>query len=513
MTVKTDQYYKTPAYYHREYENDLPKKDDVENKVFGQCIRVTQVALPFLCLYQPLGQPLTIILGATRVISSLAQLIENIKSNDSVAIGRTLLEVAIATTALACSIFAHPLGMLVTTAHDMVINVVQLVQAIEDKDYKKAAEIGLHLANNALYLGCFFAGSLEWSIASIGLQIFLGLYHSCDEFNKGNYLEGCGHLLMAGIRGNQLHNQIQFLQYQRKIEKIISSLKNESSNTDKLIKKRIVITDDKIDVASNDKDVKSITNRTSDQFQANIADQTDSNEIAALIVKYSRIDGMPSIFHAAEANDIDAVKKMLSFGGNPDYALYGAIRGKHMSLLEYLVDIYKVSFKDTDWITYWNSSQWWEGFDYLISKGGKIPPLDQYLSCSYSINLLEGLLNRGAKFSPDFNASGIYQNTIFSVNFDSSLRTKIFETLNKDCNPPINQTFSLFDRFYSTQQYTPLSFAIQNNDIATAKALLNLGADPNLKVNYRSPLKMAKLKNNQDMMSLLIRYGAKVEDV
>jgi ankyrin repeat protein len=218
-----------PAIYHREYENDLPKKEDVQSSILGQCLRVTQVALPFISLYKPIGQPLSIVLGSARVISSVAQMVNAISSKDSNAIGKTALETAIATTALACSILAHPLGMVVTTAHDMVMNVTQLTQAVQDKDYQKAAEIGLHLANNALYLGCFFAGSLELSIASIGFQIFLGLYNSCDEFKKGNYLEGCGHALMAGIRGKQMYDQIKILQFQKAFEKMLKDLKAQQA--------------------------------------------------------------------------------------------------------------------------------------------------------------------------------------------------------------------------------------------------------------------------------------------
>ena len=145
-----------PATYYREYENDLPKKDEVNNPFLRECLRLTQVALPFISLYKPLSQPLSILLGSTRVISSVSQMINSISSEDSCAIRKTALETAIAVTALACSILAHPLGMLVTTSHDMIMNVMQLVQAIQNEDYKRATEIGLHLVNNALYLGCFF---------------------------------------------------------------------------------------------------------------------------------------------------------------------------------------------------------------------------------------------------------------------------------------------------------------------------------------------------------------------
>ena len=212
----------TPQIYHREYVNDLPKQ--INTPVFQQCLRITQIALPFISLYKPLGQPLSIAMGSVRVVTSFAQMASAIASKDPNAIGKTVLETAIAATALACSILAHPLGMVVTTAHDMITNVTQLIGALQSEDYQKAAEIGLHLMNNALYLGCFVTGSLEWSIASIGCQIFLGLYSSIDAFKNGNYLEGCGHVLMAGIRGKQMHEQVHALQMQKKFEKALSEV-------------------------------------------------------------------------------------------------------------------------------------------------------------------------------------------------------------------------------------------------------------------------------------------------
>lgn len=212
----------TPVVYHREYEYDFPPKEEVTDSFLSECLRVSQVALPFLSLYSSLGQPISVMLGFSRVTFSFFQMIDALVCGDAKVIGRTVLEVAIATTALVCSILAHPLGMLVTTSHDMIRNILQLVQALQVKDYKKAAEIGIHLLNNALYLGCFFAGSIEMSIASIGSQIFLGIYHSCDEFRKGNYLEGFGHILMAGVRGKQMHGQVRMLQCQQAALKIIA---------------------------------------------------------------------------------------------------------------------------------------------------------------------------------------------------------------------------------------------------------------------------------------------------
>jgi ankyrin repeat protein len=63
---------------------------------------------------------------------------------------------------------------------------------------------------------------------------------------------------------------------------------------------------------------------------------------------------------------------------------------------------------------------------------------------------------------------------------------------------------------------TPLGEAIREGDIATAMLLLTLGADPNQRIWNNSdciPLEFAANKCNTDMMSLLISYGASLNDV
>ncbi|HSX38927.1 MAG TPA: ankyrin repeat domain-containing protein [Chlamydiales bacterium] len=325
-----------PAVYHREYENDLPKKDEIKNKILSQCFRVTQVALPFISLYKPIGKPLSIVLGSTRVISSAAQMLNAISSKDPNAIGKTVLEVAIASTALACSVFAHPLGMIVTTGHDMVVNVTQLIQAVQDQDYKKASEIGLHLTNNALYLGCFFAGSLEWSIASIGMQIFLGLYNSCDEFRKGNYLEAGGHFLMAGIRGKQMHDQIKVLQFQKNFERMLATLKAQQEKTAYKPKKLMLM-------AVPRKHPTIVASTAIAGVQGNMSD-----ELMNAIVKYgNNSDGIPALLYAAKMGDLKVVKLFIEHGADPftrdgsqDHfgALHYALLSKNHELIEFFLN-------------------------------------------------------------------------------------------------------------------------------------------------------------------------------
>ena len=102
---------------------------------------------------------------------------------------------------------------------------------VRSGEYQKSTEDCLNIVNNALYLILFLDGGLEFAIASLAMQILIGIYHSQDEFRKGNYLEAAGHLGMAMIRGNQLARQIEMLSLKYEIESIKASLvqKSESS--------------------------------------------------------------------------------------------------------------------------------------------------------------------------------------------------------------------------------------------------------------------------------------------
>lgn len=285
-------------------------------------------------------------------------------------------------------------------------------------------------------------------------------------------------------------------------------------------------------------------------LQANVGiDPKEAEEIALLIIKYTTKDGGSAIYNAAKANDEYAVRKLLSYGGDCHAALRGTLVAKNISILKYLVGEAKIPLSGSNWYIYWGNSDgtaWWEGLDYLLSRGEKIPDLDSFLS-SYSEKTPEtllGLISRGAKFSAGYNSGNAYQ-AIFSEKFSPQLRFNIFNALKKECNPPINQLFRVLamnarlpiDRYPTwarrsdaqwmpifPEKYdigahgvgvnihiecSPLEFAVLNKDIQLATALLKLGADPN--INSFSPIKCAKDRQDAAMIALLIQYGAKVD--
>jgi hypothetical protein len=203
-----------PFYYHREYTNDVPKSSDHDdtNTWVNTTKRMSLTALPFLSLYKPLAFPLSIVMGGLRTVTSTSQLMDSIKTGKVQDIGFAMLHTSVSMATLAGTVFAHPLGMFVSTAQDLVLESTQLVHHLNSGDHKKAMESCLSIINSALYLALFSHGGLEIAIASLAMQILVGLNQSYAEFSNGRYIEGTGCLLMSMVRGGQLAGQINTYQ-------------------------------------------------------------------------------------------------------------------------------------------------------------------------------------------------------------------------------------------------------------------------------------------------------------
>jgi len=219
-----------PPYYHREYSNDIDRPHEEPSNIYPHkepsniYKRVTLVALPFLSLYKPLSLPISLGMGATRVYTSANQLISDIQSGDCKRISFDVLQTTIAVVALASTIFAHPIGMIVTTSQDIIFELSDLVQSLQRGDLEASLISLTKIINNAFYLALICRGGLELSIVSFAMQAITLVISSRDEFKKGHILEGCGNLLMAAVRVNQGYSQFKLLQRQWEIEEAIKTL-------------------------------------------------------------------------------------------------------------------------------------------------------------------------------------------------------------------------------------------------------------------------------------------------
>jgi hypothetical protein len=198
-------------YFHRDYENDVGKPTYDQSST-DQAKRVALVALPFLSLSQPLQFPIALGMGGLRAYNNVTNVFECIKNNNLNDGGYYLLQTLISTASVAGTLIAHPLGMVLTTANDLLIEIVHLSKHIQAQDYEKAFESCAKIVNNALYLAFLLDGGIKLTIASLAAQITLCLYEGRKEWNAGHWLEAAGQMGMALARSVKLQSHLTKLQ-------------------------------------------------------------------------------------------------------------------------------------------------------------------------------------------------------------------------------------------------------------------------------------------------------------
>ncbi|MGD0665511.1 MAG: hypothetical protein ABSA17_07310 [Rhabdochlamydiaceae bacterium] len=327
MTLEAmQQKLKTPPYSHHEYVNDFGGKEAVTQS--NLLIRVAFAAVPFISMYRPLGFYISIGMCTVRVASDLSKLFTLSQNGTKEEIRNQSLQTVISVTALAASVFAHPAGMLITTGQDIIVDSMSLIHDFNKENYTKALDRSVSLCNNAIYLGLFFSSSLQLSIASLSIQIALGLYHSSQEFRNGHWIEGSSNLLMSAIRVKQVSNQIQLLQVKWQFQKTQRSL-------EKVILVETSQTECALD-ASNKNDLSEIQ-----------AVKADSNsELTKILIEYgNNTKGYSAITWATHLGHEDIVKKLIAHGVDHKKAyapgvgnlLDVALENKHLSLADYYV--------------------------------------------------------------------------------------------------------------------------------------------------------------------------------
>lgn len=185
--------------------------------------RTTVAALPFVTLYKPLSFPVAIAAGLVRSSIHAFGLFNSLAEGEVEKIPYQLLETSISVIAVAGTLFAHPVGMIITTAHDLANEIANFVTALMDGEYKKACESCALILNNVLYFGLLYYGGLEMMIATFAMQALLAFYYSQKEFGEGHYIEGVAHMLMGALRTHNMVDKVQALQAKQAIMKVLTS--------------------------------------------------------------------------------------------------------------------------------------------------------------------------------------------------------------------------------------------------------------------------------------------------
>jgi len=189
-----------PSYYHRQYDKDLPS--DPEGNPYAETAkRAAHIALPFLSLYQPLGRVISLAMGSVRVVSNTNEVIHG----DVLKV----MQVALAILSLAGTLYNFTLGLYITTAADIIANLLQIVEALSRQEYKQAAEELLQILSSGLYLTIMMTGSLEVVLASILIQALVSFYQAREEYAKGRYPEAIAKSILGLVRLVQAGQQVQ----------------------------------------------------------------------------------------------------------------------------------------------------------------------------------------------------------------------------------------------------------------------------------------------------------------
>lgn len=385
-----------PDYFHREYKNDLPQAE-TENYYLKQGKRMTTVALPFLALYRPLGFPLSLTLGGLRSFSSISQLITDVQNGGIHAGSYAFLQVVFSIIALCGTVFAHPLGMLMTTVHDCALDCFSLGTHLFAGEFQSALGNSANLINNTLYLALFLHGSLEIAIASLAMQILIGLSQSAAEFRKGNYLEAGGHLLMGGIRGHQLIGQVQILQVKQKIEIVLKKAKvgvkaqEHAHQVDK-------------NIAMKAKSPAAVLPEKQDLVD--ILTKYDHNPLGIPALQYAILEndhfaidallehgasphtldaqGRNCLHYAVKSGSLDLVKKFISLGIVPqELDLYVAISENKNKIAKHLISLGQLNFNlvidGSNGLSYCLDRGNLTMLKFLLSKGGQFVSDEDWL--------------------------------------------------------------------------------------------------------------------------------------
>lgn len=197
-------------YYHREYKNDEIR---TSSKLLD-CLNLALLVLPNIS--KAFSQPIAVGSGALRSWSYWSR-----KDKGNAEIGHAVF----ATTALAATFFKHPLGMILTTAQDLSLELTELYNALKTNDPQKIKEHCLNAINHILYLIIFLKGGLELVILSLILQTVVALYRSYHAHLAGDRFKLVLQLLTVAFRCNQLRGQINLLNLTRELVKKGSTFK------------------------------------------------------------------------------------------------------------------------------------------------------------------------------------------------------------------------------------------------------------------------------------------------
>jgi hypothetical protein len=193
MISKLNNLLHDPSYYS--FNLDFPEKNSLPSRIF-------YASLPFLTLYKPFGKITTLTTDSLRAVSYSYNLLYNPQENP-IDRNTQLFNVAAAITALAGTIFAHPLGLFVISATEITKHTALMMFELNRREYSQALKTFTAVIEHLLYCATMTMGSIEVIALSTLLNMTKELIRSKKEFKEGDFIEAISHLLMSAVRLTQ----------------------------------------------------------------------------------------------------------------------------------------------------------------------------------------------------------------------------------------------------------------------------------------------------------------------
>lgn len=137
-----------------------------------------------LTLCQPLALPLSLAHNALRSWSSLHTLIE--QSFDHPETIFTLFKTVSAVMALVATVFAHPIGMLMMSAHDLIAKAWQTISYFQNGANAEGLKNIAEILGQIFYFTALLTAGFEMAVLSIAVHVLLGFY----QLWNGTYAQG-----------------------------------------------------------------------------------------------------------------------------------------------------------------------------------------------------------------------------------------------------------------------------------------------------------------------------------
>jgi len=219
MALALQQTHNPLAYYHRRYDVDCPTL--AMNMLLDERIsllvkKIILPSLPILSCHPAFVRPIQLAMGLVRTTTfayGIHLLHSNPLSNQSATRYRQLVyffrSAVMATLTVALTYFNPAAGALLSAVHDVWISAREVKGHLFAGCYPQVMRTSINLSRDLTYLGFIYAGSIEFCIASLAMQILSGLYQVFCGDACGNFYEKLANAGMILLRVKQFNHALQ----------------------------------------------------------------------------------------------------------------------------------------------------------------------------------------------------------------------------------------------------------------------------------------------------------------